>query len=246
MGTIVGIGGGELRLRETLAIDKEIVRLAKKPRPKALFIPTASGDAEGYWQTFKDIYGCVLGCDTSVLRISRVALTPQEIERAVFSSDLVYVGGGNTLKMMRRWRALGLSDILKSAFDRGVLLTGISAGAICWFGKGHSDSLSFYNPLSWRYIAVTGLGLVDATLCPHYDQTEDGRSRRESFHSHITRRGGTGIALDNNCAIVVNDDRFRIITSASGSSAYRVYRRRGEVIEDELPQGTWMSWSDNV
>jgi len=76
------------------------------------------------------------------------------------SSDIVYVGGGNTLLMMRIWRRFGLDKVLKGAYEAGIVLAGISAGSICWFDSGHSDSMSFYNPRNWKYINVKGLGLM--------------------------------------------------------------------------------------
>ena len=106
MGKLVAIGGGEMTERETLAIDKEIVCLAGKDRPKALFIPTASGDSPRYWQSFQEVYGEELGCETDVLYLLGVSLTKERLKRRILSADLVYVGGGNTLKMMRRWRKL--------------------------------------------------------------------------------------------------------------------------------------------
>ncbi len=244
MGIVVGIGGGEFRLRETLDMDKEIVRLTGKYKPTALFLPTASGDSESYSRMFIETYGELLGCATNVLHIANKTASPREIESAILSSDLVYVGGGNTLKMMRRWRRLGLDAVLRTAFDQGVLLSGISAGAMCWFKAGHSDSLRFYNSDNWRFIAVAGLGLIDATLCPHYDQPWKGGSRKASFQTMVARRGGTGIALDNNCAIVFKDGRYKIIATTPRSSAYMVFKSKGKMITFPLQKGRWFQWQE--
>ena len=97
MGKLVAIGGGEMTERETLAIDKEIVCLAGKDRPKALFIPTASGDSPRYWQSFQEVYGEELGCETDVLYLLGVSLTKERLKRRILSADLVYVGGGSFL-----------------------------------------------------------------------------------------------------------------------------------------------------
>ena len=103
---LVAIGGGEIVRGETLAIDKEIVSLTGKNRPRALFIPTASSDSREYWQVFQNVYGTELGCETDVLYLLGVSPTKRELEQKILSADLIYVGGGNTLKMMRRWRRL--------------------------------------------------------------------------------------------------------------------------------------------
>ena len=107
---IVAIGGGEIRERETLAIDQWIVRLTKKRKPRALFVPTASGDAQGYCETFDNIYGEELGCKTDHLLLLSNDRDAKQIEKKVLGADVIYVGGGNTLRMMKLWRKLGVVE----------------------------------------------------------------------------------------------------------------------------------------
>lgn len=235
--TIIAIGGGELGELETEAIDREIVRSAGLARPRALFVPTASNDAEPYWETFQRIYGDHLGCETSVLRLIGERPSFARMANAVDAADVIYVGGGNTLRMMRRWRHLGFDRLLRKAHTRGTVMAGLSAGALCWFAWGHSDSMSFYRPDQWDYIRVRGLGLIPMTACPHYD----GERRDEHFHRLIGRTGGVGIALDNGCAFQVIDDTFRILSSLPGAAAYRVTRHRGRIEQLEIPQSD--SWT---
>ncbi len=153
------------------------------------------------------------------------------------AADIIYVGGGNTLFMMRLWRRLGVDEILKSAYHNGTVLSGISAGAICWFDSGHSDSMSFYDPEDWRYINVKGLGLIEGIHCPHYNSTTRGVPRRKHFREMIRKIGGVGIAMENNCAIEFIDGRFyRVISSKSYAKAYRVYKTGGEVVAEQIRQ----------
>ena len=152
-----------------LAIDKEIVRLSGNKRPKLLFLPTASSDSELYWFYVNKHFGKRLGCKTDVLYLIKEKLTTEEIKNKILSADIIYVGGGNTLKMMRLWRRLGVDKLLKQAWRNGTVLCGISAGSICWFESGHSDSMSFYSPKNWKYINVQGLGFIKGIHCPHYD-----------------------------------------------------------------------------
>jgi dipeptidase E len=234
---IVAIGGGEIRTRGTAAIDREIIRLSNSKHPNVLFIPTASSDSEPYWKHFSEYYDKFLKCKTDVLYLVNQRPSAQQIERKILSADIVYVGGGNTLFMMRVWRRLGVDQVLKAAYQDGIVLAGISAGAICWFDSGHSDSMSFYNPRDWNYINVKGLGFIHAVHCPHYNGMTRGVPRRKDFREMIRRVGGIGIALENNCALELIDGRFyRVITSKSYARAYRVHKSGGDVIAEQIPR----------
>jgi len=148
--TIVAIGGGEIKTRGTAAIGREIIRLSHKKNPRRLFIPTASSDSERYWKHVQEYFGNFLKCKTDVLFLIKEQPSKERIRRQISSADIIYVGGGNTLQMMRIWRRLGVDKLLISAYENGTVLSGISAGAICWFDSGHSDSMSFYNPRKWE------------------------------------------------------------------------------------------------
>ena len=231
---IVAIGGGELRTQETVAIDKCIIGLTDKPQPKALFIPTASGDAEGYIHAFEMCYGERFGCETRVLKLIQNPPSFAEMSALVLDSDLIYVGGGNTYRMMKIWRRLKLDILLAEAAARGVVLSGLSAGAICWFRYGHSDSRSFSGNVTWDYIRVSGLGFINAVYCPHYHSKE----REIAFLKMIEKRGGIGIACDNNAAIEVVGDHYRVLTSLPNAKAYKLFKRGGCFVVSELPQQT--------
>lgn len=233
---IVAIGGGLIRTRSTEGIDREIIRLAGKRRPLALYIPTASSDHALYWKRFRKYFGDHLKCATDVLYLVKQRPSHAEIRNKILSADLIYVGGGNTLMMMRLWRALGVDKLLKRAYERGTVLSGISAGSICWFESGHSDSMSFYNPKKWHYINVKGLGLLKGIHCPHYDGQTLGRLRRHDFQEMIARIGGVGIAIENNCAIKFVDGHYAVISSKDRANAYRVSKRRGKVISQRIPK----------
>ena len=236
MGMLVAIGGGEMAERETLAIDREIVSLTGRDRPNALFIPTASGDSPEYWQSFQDVYGQELGCATDVLYLLGVNPTKADLERKILSADLVYVGGGNTLKMMRRWRRLGVDSVLSEAYRRGIVLSGLSAGCICWFSWGHSDSMAFYRPDNWRWIRVRGMGLIDALVCPHFDGESLGVKRREAFQQNVRKHSGVGVAIEDNCALEVVDGMYRLITSKVGAGAYKLLSKGGKLTTQRIVQ----------
>ena len=160
MKKIIALGGGEIGRPgypiETTQIDKEIIKLTGKKNPKLLFIPTASSDSESYYEVVKKHFGKRLGCKTNVLYLIKEKLSQKEIKEKILNSDIIYVGGGDTLKMMRVWKKNGVDKILKQAYEKGVVLSGLSAGSICWFKYGISDSKRFTNPNA-GLIKVSGL-----------------------------------------------------------------------------------------
>jgi dipeptidase E len=130
-----------------------------------------------------------------------------------------------------------VDKLLKAAYENGTVLAGISAGSICWFDSGHSDSMAFYNPRKWKYIQVKGLGLIRGIHCPHYNSRTLGVPRRKHFQDMIRKTGGVGIAIENNCAIEFIDGRFyRVITSKDYARAYRVYKEGGRVVAERIRQ----------
>lgn len=234
MGKIVVIGGGELGQLETLSIDKRIVELTKKKHSKALFIPTASGDSENYFNVFDNVYGKKLGCKTDVLFLLKEKYTQKELRKKILSSDLIYVGGGNTLKMMKKWRFLGVDQILKEAYEKGIVLSGLSAGGICWFESGHSDSMIFHNPTKWKYINVKGLGLLKGIHCPHFNGETKGRLRKNDFKEFMKKYSKVGIAIDNNCAMEFIDGKCNVLRSKKNAKAYKIYWKKGKYFQEEI------------
>lgn len=237
MARIVAIGGGEIGRPgypvETIELDAEVVRLTGKRRPRVVFLPTASFDDTGYTAVVAEHYGGRLGCTVESLPLYDRSLTPAEAELMLRSADIIYVGGGNTLRMMMLWRRRGVDRVLAKAAAEGTVLAGVSAGAICWCAFGVSDSRSFTAAGdSWSYIAVRGLGLVDLVLCPHYD-SEPGRPDGLPRLVERTRRNGLG--LDDCTALEVVDSRWRILSSRDGGVGHYMNRRgqEHELLPDE-------------
>ena len=233
---IVAIGGGEIGRPgyavETTEIDREIIHLSGKNNPRVLFIPTASGDSDGYVEVFNKHFGKRLGCKTDVLYLIKEKLSKKEITEKIFNADIVYVGGGNTAKMMKVWRKTGVDKILKEAGKKGIVLSGLSAGSMCWFKNGLSDSRKFNNPNAGM-IKVSGIGLVNALHCPHYDVESH---RKEALKEMMKKTPGVAIAIDNCCAIEIVDDTYRIINSKKGAKAYRVYWKNRKFYQEVILQ----------
>lgn len=228
MGKIVAIGGGGPEL-DMSPVRKRIIALSGRTRPKVLCIPTASSDNEESWEYCRQGYSAVGGqCD--VLWLIREQPAAAEIRRKIRQADVIAVGGGNTLMMMRRWAFLGVDAELRRAYRRGVVLSGGSAGAICWFEYGHSDSMRGYGHDPWEYIRVSGMGLLRGTFCPHYHY----ENRVDDFHAMVRRKGGFGIACDDACALEVVDGHYKVLAATPDAKTYTVIRRRGQIVEREV------------
>jgi len=229
MAKIIAIGGGEVREKSTLQIDKEIISFSGKKNPKLLFIPTASSDAEGYFLGIKEYFGN-LGCSVDVLYLIREKPTKKEIESKILNADIIYVGGGNTLKMMTLWRKLGVDILLEKALKKNIVLCGLSAGSICWFKYGNSDSRKFTSNNN-QLIKVSGLGFIEALHCPHYDVEPH---RQEDLKRMMKNNPLVAIAIENDCAIQIENENYKIITSNPKAKAYKIYWKNGEYFKKEI------------
>lgn len=237
MGKIIAIGGGEIANKETLAIDKEIIRLSGKKSPHVLFFPTASLDEQEYIDTFCDYYGAFLGCNVDVLRLIKCKELTDKISEKILSADIIYVGGGNTLMMMKLWRKLGIDKILKRAYDKGIVLCGISAGAICWFTYGNSDSRQFKNPDA-PLIKVRGLDFIDALLCPHYHSEKYDKGRKSSLKVMMQKTPGVALAIDDFCALALIDCQYKLLGSKQNAYAYKVYWKQKKFFHEKIEQNS--------
>jgi dipeptidase E len=153
---------------------------------------------------------------------------------------LIYVGGGNTLKMINRWKLLGIDKMLRQAYKKGIVLSGLSAGGICWFESGHSDSRSFKGTKVWKYIKVSGIGLIKGIHCPHFDGATKGKKRKTSFKQFMKKYSDMGIALDEHCAIEFVDGKYRVLSCRRKVGAYKVFKQKGKVKIEDIVQNKWL------
>jgi len=218
----------DIRKLETLSLDKFNLWLTWILKPKVLFIPTASSESESYIDIFQQIYQEKLWGIVDILYLLKNELSKQEIEKKILSSDLIYVWGWNTLKMMKKWRLLWVDKMIKKAYEKGIVCSWASAWWICWFNSWHSDSMSFYKPDDWQYINVKWLWLIDAIHCPHFDSWTtmnwEIKFRKDLFEKFMMKYPWKiAIVLDDCCAISIIDDKYKIISSKLGAKAYKIY-----------------------
>ena len=225
MGRIVAIGGGELDT--THSINQYIVELAGKENANLLFIGTASHDAEGYISAIRAEFES-LGCVVSALCLTTTTYTEKEIDDILNQADIIYVGGGDTRTMMETWKQYSLDKKLKEIYEKDTaVLAGLSAGAICWFRSGHSDSDSFNGGEEWKYIILDGmLGLYPYCLCPHYN--EEGR---ETFDLMISEVDYDGLALENDTAFVEAFGKQFIIGARKDAKAWLFSKHEKQELE---------------
>ena len=264
MQKIIAIGGGSIGFgaakAEVTLISREIIRLSGKSHPRLLFIPTASSDDKAYVRAVQAHFGRKLGCQVEVLYLlgGNLNLPPsrkdaknvigqrtekrqtpsfKDIQEKINWADIIYVGGGNTLMMMNRWKRLGVDRLIRRVRETGKVLCGSSAGALCWFRQGNSDSRKYYDPKA-DLIKVTGLGFLPALGCPHYNVEKD---RKPQLKAMMRKTSGTAIAMDNCAALEVVGDRCRALTAKPNAGTYKVYWKAGRYHEVRLrPQEGWV------
>ena len=222
---IVAFGGGGFSQEAgNPLLDDYVLSLTGVDRPKVCFLPTASGDADHYITRFyRACSQCALPSHVSLFREERGET--RSFRERLLEQDLIYVGGGSVQSLLGTWRAHGVDEILAEAWERGVVLCGLSAGSLCWF----ADVVSAFNGPPRR---VAGLGLLPYSNAVHYDTDPE---RRTSYHRLMSEGMLDGYAAADGAALhFVGRDLERVIASRPTARAYRVTWSRGQVVETEL------------
>lgn len=231
MKKIIAIGGGELRERTTLKIDEYLAELAKTHangnRANALFIPTASHDFMPYYNTFHKVYTGVFDIKTDVA-LSVYKETDLEKMKAKFEkADLIYVGGGDTVFMLESWKKTGLLPLIRDAYERGVIIAGLSAGAICWFSDIYTDSAAAQGENDEKYAMFKGLGWISGVISPHYG------ARMLDFDKIVCYNYDCAFGVEDNAALVIEDGNI-VGSVTSGGVAWSLKRKDGELIKTAI------------
>lgn len=201
--------------------------LTGKSSPRVCFLPTAVGDNPIYINTWFD-RAVEAGLTPFVQRMFISSYEQkQSFEEVLLSMDAIVVSGGNTLNMMSIWQAQGVDKILRDAWDKGIVLGGGSAGSLCWFEHGTTDS----RPK--EVTKVECLGFLKGSHCPHYDSEPQ---RRPLYHSYIREKSfKPGYACDDGAAIYFEDDTVKqVVSLREEANAYYVFEEHGEVKEKRL------------
>ncbi len=225
MKQIIALGGGGFSMEpENPLLDLYILNQSGKKNPKICYVPTASGDSDvcisWYYNFFEK-----QECQPSHLSLFKPPT--RDLEGFLLDKDIIYVGGGNTKNLLVLWKEWGLDTMMRKAWEQEILLTGISAGSICWFEEGVTDSYGD------RLEPLKCLGFLKGSNCPHYDGEQE---RRPSYHELMTsKKIKPGIAADDGVAIhYIGQEVCKIVSSRPNAKAYKVcYDKKVREIELE-------------
>ncbi len=231
--TIVAMGGGGFSLwPDNGRLDQFLIGLARKraghDRPRVCFIPTARADDPSKIADFYETYAG--HAEPSVLRLFDREIV--DIEGHLRAQDLVFVVGGNTANMLAIWRLHGVDRAMRAAWQDGVVMSGVSAGGICWFEACTTDSFGpELQPLR------DGFGVLQGSFVPHYDGEGQRRPQFIRLVADGTLPGGYGV--DDGAALVFHGTELtEVVTSRPDARAYRVERSGEKAVETPLPART--------
>jgi dipeptidase E len=212
---IIAAGGALLSADQSnVKLARYVLEATGRPKPRICFVPTASGEDTVVVAAFFETYA-PFGLETAVLRFFR--RTPADLRAFLFEFDIVQVSGGNTRSMLAVWKHWGFDAVLREAWERGIVLCGSSAGSICWFEEGVTDSVAV------NLTATQCLGFLAGSHCPHYDGEKD---RRPSYHRLVAAGEiQPGIACDDNAAVHYRGrELYAAVAGLPTARAYRVER----------------------
>ena len=223
---IVAYGGVRAQPGTMPPLYEYILSLTGRARPRICNIPTAGGDSPAGLVSF--FYNRIPAGRAERSHLELFGRTVRDIRSFLLRQHVIMVGGGNTANMLAVWRVHGVDRILREAWDAGVVLCGASAGSLCWFECGTTDSfgLNRTQPLH------DGLGFLPGSHCPHYDGEAQ---RRPTYHKLISEGFPAGYAIDDDAGVhFVGTEIADVVTSRKGATAYRVELADGQVVETPL------------
>ena len=224
MNKYVLIGGGNVgrgnTSYETEIIDNEIVKMTNKDKPNLLFVGLASSFSDSYYDTIKKIYKN-LGCETSYLKKKNIINNPNIVEDKIKNADIIYFCGGDSLKLVTDIKNHLIDKLLEEKDN--CIFVGMSAGAILFSNKGYSDSLILRGEAD-KYDYVDGLGLVNISICPHYDDNEKRKELKGELFDTI-------YGIPSKTCLIIEDNKYRVL---GDSKVYKCYMDNNNFVEEVL------------
>jgi dipeptidase E len=219
---IVAFGGGGFSMESgNPLLDDYVLGLTGAERPRVCFLPSASGDADHYIVRFYRAFSAHR-CEATHISLFRREQGPEDLRAHLLSQDLIYVGGGSVVSLLGVWRAHGIDQILREAWEAGVILCGLSAGSLCWF----AEAVTGFHGAPKR---LEGLGLLPFSNCVHY---EPKSKRRESYHDFLREGMCPGYAAEDGAALhFTGTELSRVVASRPEARGYRLDVAGQRVVE---------------
>src|SRR3954465_14860747 len=227
MRTIFAMGGGGFTMEpDNPVLDEYILGLARRPVPRVCFLPTASGDPLDHITRFYEAFSD-LPCEPTDLSLFRLGRRPVDLRTLLYAQDIVYIGGGSMRNMLAIWRVHELDAILRECWARGIVLAGLSAGAMCWFEAGLTKPRGRAEP-------IAGLGLLEGSLSVHYDSEPE---RRPVFLDAVASGAAPGgFGGDDGVGLLFRGGRLeRVVSSRPAAGCVRVRRAGDRAVEQPVP-----------
>ncbi|WP_128895810.1 peptidase E [Longirhabdus pacifica] len=231
MKQMIAMGGGGFSMEpDNLLLDQYILDQANTTKPKICFVPTASGDSEGYIERFYDAFTS-LHCEPSHLSLFLPPTT--DLEQYVMEKDIIYVGGGNTKNLLALWREWELDRILQKAWNHGIIMAGISAGANCWYEQCVTTSFGE------TAASIPALGFYKGSYCPHFDGEVQ---RRPNFHTLLQSNDIIpGYGVDDGVALHYKENELHhIVSSRPEAKAYFLHTDQEGTVKEEMLAVTYL------
>jgi peptidase E len=223
---VVVSGGAGFWTGDGIALDRYALALTGQVRPRVCYLATASGDD----QTYIDGFYRALGPLVDAYHLTLFRQPDQPPTEMLSRADVVLVGGGSTANMLAVWQVHSIGKLLRAAWERGAVLCGSSAGGLCWFDAGITDSLTFDASLRPLH---NGLGFIAGSYCPHYD-IDPGR---QQSYQQLVADGvlPDGYGIDEFAAAHFIDGELHAVVSAQpNATAHRVERSGSNTIDTPL------------
>lgn len=235
---IVAIGGGyngrvfkngKRTPYETGPMDEEIIKLTNKKKPHVLILAHSQllENQDYYFEVMKKIYLDMYNCPCKQLKSNELT-NKKYVKELIEWSDIIYECGGNTLDMIKLWKDTGFDKILKSAWQKGKVMCGLSAGANCWFNRCSSDSLKIKYGPEEPLISMECLGFYEGFFVPHCDE----KGREETAKEMLKETNEIGLLLSNCAALEIVDNKYRIIVSDGKSHKIKPYALKTYWLDD--------------
>ena len=221
---IVAMGGGGWGMEpDNPLLDWYIYKLSDNKEPKVCFIPTASGDSEEYIQRF---YRHFIPKPARLSHLSLFEPSTSDLETLILGQDIIYVGGGNTKNLIALWKEWELDCILRKAWQKGIILCGVSAGSICWFKEGVTDSIP------GERTVLNCLSFLAGSNCPHYNW----EAYKNGYHRLLSEELiSPGYAADDGVGLHFIGDRLeKVVSSRPEAKAYHLEKKGGEIVKNPL------------